>query len=341
MNGFRKRRSLIFLPRSIEKIVADKAFQFLTALVEALHPKQAVALEKTSAHCAGSNDPQSEAARILEEFIRNCLDHAGKGWSLVISKPRTVGSPYYTNEAMLARLLKLVELCLLTGQMDTCRTFLDRVWNVSGELVDKFHNIYVPLVPKLCKLLEETNTDICTPPFSDFMRLLISHYLCYVLCTKKQGAKLRQIGCGSCADCKELDSFLTGKEKEHTFHIYPSQLGKRHLKSRLDSARDLLTQATRPYSFDLKITKTHAALSASVWEYRLQVVKDMLEAIGTKNVDKIMGGRYADVRKALRGQHAFTLEQTVAEQENVSDAASMSTVENTTSVIGGKRKLEA
>ena len=340
LNGFR--RSLIFLPRSIEKIVAEKGFQFFTALVEALHRKQAAVLEKTSAHCAGSNDPQSEAARMLEEFIRNCLDYAGRGWSLVISKPRSVGHSYYTYEAMLARLLKLVELCLLTGQMDTCRTFLDRVWNLSGQLVDKFHNIYAPLVPELCKLLKKTNTDICTPPFNDFIRRLISHYLCYVLCTKKQGAKLRQIGCGSCAECKELDTFLTGKEKEHTF--YNTQQRKSHLKSRLDSAGDLLTQGTRSHwaSYELKVMKTHVALSASVWEYRLRVVNDMLKAIGMENVDKIMGGRYADVCEALKGQHAFTLDQTdVAEQENVSDPASMSTVENTTSVIGGKRKLEA
>ena len=141
---------------------------------------------------------------------------------------------------------------------------------------------------------------------------------------------------------------MAGKEEEHTFYIYPTQQGKNHLKFRLDSAEDLLTQGSKPYwadSYDLGVTKTHAALSASVWEYRLRVVNDMFKVIGTKNVEKIMGGRYADVCKALKGQHAFTLEQTVAEQENVSDPASMSTVENTventTSVIGGKRKLEA
>ena len=245
-----------------------------------------------------------------------------------------------SSQEMQTRVLDFVELCILTRQMDTCRAFLDRVWNVSGEVVDKFNKIYMPLLPKLCKLLQKTNTDLCAPPFVDFLRLLISHHLCYVLRTKGQQAQPRKIGCG-CGDCQELDRFIAGKQSQYTFHISRPRRG--HLKSMMANAGDLVTQETQyqgnPYR--LIVTKTHAFRSASMWEYRLQVVNDMFEVIGTKNVEKIMGDRYVDVRKALKGRDAFRLDDAAAQRqpENVSSHASTSTVD-TTSVIGGKRKLE-
>ena len=313
----------------------------MTTLVKELHRKQQVVLEKTVTHCAGSSNPQSEAARMLDDFIGSYLDCAGKRWNVVTSEPqiRAIGGTKfwrsYLRQAVTTRVLDFVKLCLLTRQMDTCRAFLDRVWNVSGEVVDKFNKIYMPLLPNLCKLLRKTNTDLCAPPFIDFLRLLISHHLCYVLRTKGQQAQPRKIGCG-CGDCQELDGFLAGKKSKYTFHI--AEPRRAHLKSRMNNAGDLVTQKTqyqgKPYP--LIVTKTHA-----FWECRLRVVNDMFKTIGTKNVEKIMGDRYVDVRKALKGRDGFRLDDAAAQrqQENVSSHASTSTVD-TTSVIGGKRKLE-
>lgn len=311
----------------------------MTALVKDLHPKQTVVLEQTAAHCAGSSNPQSEATRMLDEFIRSCLDCAGKRWNVVTSGPRIRAHSQpvsISGQEMQTHVLDLVELCLLTGQMDTCRAFLDRVWNVSGEVVDKFNKIYTPLLPELCKLLRKTNTDVCAAPFIDFFRLLISHYLSYVLRTKGQRAPPPKTGCG-CGCCEELDDFLAGKQSQFTFFT----ARRDHLKSRVEKVGNLVIEETQPFS--LAVTKTPAFLSASMWEYRLQVVNDMFKAIGTKNVETIMGDRYVDVRKALKGRHAFHLDETAVlerQQQNLPSDASTSTVSTTTSVIGGKRKQD-
>ncbi len=128
---FQNYTSLIYLFRPIDKLVSKKVFQFLTALVKDLHSKQAIVLEKTVAHCAGSSNPQFEAARMLDEFIRSCLNRAGRAWNSVISIPRfpLVGGIFqrwygnlgYMCPEVQTRVLDLVELCLLTRQMDTCR----------------------------------------------------------------------------------------------------------------------------------------------------------------------------------------------------------------------------
>ena len=307
---FQKSTSLIYLFRPIEKFVPERAFQFLPSFLKDLVPKRTVVLQKTAARCARSKDPQSEAARTLDEFIRICLDCAGKQWDVVTSGPPTVGSSFYPNQRLKC-ILDIVESCILTRQMDKCSAFLDEVWNVAGEVVDKFEKTYTPLVPELCKLLQKTSTDICSPPFIDFFRLLISHYLCYVLGTKGQNAQpARKIGCG-CADCQELDRFIAGKESMHTFRITTQK--RSHLEQQMNSARDLVTHITErrgsPYS--LVVKKSPAALATSMWEYRIKAVNTMFGAIGAKNVEKITGNRYGDVCAAIRGQSSFRLDKTV------------------------------
>ena len=334
--------------RPIEKFVYENAFLFLTALVRDLHQEQAVVLEKTVAQCARNNDPKSEAARMFRELIRNCLDCAGKQLNVVVSGPRTTSwyPSYYRGEQRVDRMVVFIELCLLTRQMDICRAFLDRIWNVSGELVNKFDTIYTPLVPELCKLLQKTNTDICAPPFIDFFRLVISYYLCHLLGTKEQLVQLiRKIGCG-CGDCQELDRFIAGKESQHTFRLV--QKRRSHLENQMNQARDLVTHETMrsgsPHS--LVATKTPAAVTASAWDCRIQVINGMFSAIGAKNVEKIMGNRFVDVCKAVKGEVAFRLDRPVVQrqQQNVPGPSSTSTTStanrtsNTPSVIGGKRK---
>jgi hypothetical protein len=211
-----------------------------------------------------------------------------------------------------------------------------------GEIVNKFNKIYTPLLPKLCKLLRKTNTDVCAAPFINFFRLVISHYLSHVLRTKAQLVQPPKIGCG-CSDCRELDRFLAGKQSQYTFRISRTRID--HLEFRIRCASgDLVTQETQyheNYNWYLVLTKTHAFRFATMWEYRLQVVYDMFTAIGTNNVEKIMGDRYVDVCKALEGRDAFCLDDTAAQQPDVPSLASTPTVNTrTTSVIGGKRKRE-
>jgi len=337
----------MWLFRPIKKLVHENAFVFLVALVRGLHPKRAVILEKTAVQCAGNDNPESEAARILRKFVRNCLDCAEKQLNVVVSGPQTTGGySYYPGGQRTDRMVDFIGLCLLTRQMDACRSFLDRIWNVSGELVDRFNTIYTPLVPELCKFLQKRKTDVCTPPFIDFFRMVISHYLCHVL-GGRHVQLARKIGCG-CGNCQELDRFIAGKESKYTFRL--AQQRRSHLEYQMNKARDVVTHETirhgSPHS--LVVKKTSAAAAASTWDYRLQVINGMFSAIGAKNVEKIMGDRFADVCKAVKGEAAFRLDEPVVQrqQQNVPAASTSttSTANRTTnkikSVIGGKRKSE-
>jgi hypothetical protein len=89
----------------------EKAFNFLTALVRALHQSRTEILAKTVVHCAGSNDPQSYAAHMLDDFMRSSLDGARKHCQYI---------------ATTATVLDTIKLCFVTGHMDICRAFLDQ-----------------------------------------------------------------------------------------------------------------------------------------------------------------------------------------------------------------------
>lgn len=111
----------------------------------------------------------------------------------------------------------------------------------------------------------------------------------------------------------------------------------------MDSARDLVTYETQRDGnlHRLVVSKTDAFLSTSMWEQRLQVANNMFEAIGWENVEKIIGDRFVDVRKALEGRDAFHLDDTAAQRQkqNVPSPASTPVVNTTT--IGRKRKLDS
>ena len=295
----------------------DKAFNFLTALARALHLSRTEILAKTVVHCAGSDDPQVHAACMLDNLIRACLDGARKQWHRVTS----------------ATVLDTLKLCFITGQTDMCRTFLDCAWNISGDVTTKFDSIYTPLVPQLCKLLEENDLDVCVAPFIDFFRFYISHYLHYILGPKVQNLQLRLVNCPrNCSDCTALNHFITSTESRHSFHFV--QKTKPHLENQLGGVRDLVTYAPvrSGRSQYMEVNKTPAVFAGNRWELRRQQVNGLFQTIGAKNVEKIMGNRYVDVCKALVGQSGFRLDPTVVQSMNLpGPMAEMA-------VVGEKRK---
>ena len=319
-------------------MVPGKVFQFLAELVHAIYSNQNDILSQTTAvHCQNSDDSQPQAASLLDDFIRLCLNTIGKQWSAVIAQPGySRKSTSGTNQLQLERILKIVELCIITHQMDVCRAFLDLVWNAQGDIANKFDSIYTPLIPGLCKLLQKLKIDTCSTPFVNFFRLLISHYLHYVLGTKSHNPRPppRKLGCG-CADCNMLDKFMAGSGSYHSFSV--NQKRRKHLENQIYMAYDLVSFETKqggiPYSLEVK--KLPGALSATSWEYRVQVVQTFFATIGAKSVEKIMGDRYADAQETLKGLCAFQLDDCMARQQNAPDGVSS---DSTTSVVRGKRK---
>ena len=302
----------------------DKAFNFVTALARALHSSRTEILAKTAVHCTGSDDPQVQAARMLDKLIWSCLDGARKRWQRVT----------------IATLLDAIKLCFITGQTDMYRSFLACAWNISGDVTTKFDSIYTPLVPQLYKLLEEINLDLCVAPFIDFFHLYISHYLHYMLGPKDQNLQLRLVNCPqNCSDCVALNKFITRTESQHSFRFV--QKTRTHLENQLSGIRDLVTYAPvrSGRSQYMEVQKTPAALAGARWEQRRRQVSGLFQTIGVKNVERIMGNRYIDVCKALEGS-GFHLDATGVEPMNLPDqaAAGPSSKAADIAIVGEKRK---
>ena len=313
------------MSRPINQMNRDKAFDFLMALARALHLSRTEVLAKTVVHCAGSDDPQAHAACMLDKLIRSCLDGARKQWHTVTS----------------ATVLDTINLCLITGQMDMCRSFLASAWNTSGNVTTKFDSIYTPLVPQLCQLLAEINLDVYVAPFVDFFRLYISHYLHHMLGPKVQNLPLRRVDCTKrkCSQCAALNHFITGTESRQSFHIVPGM--RTHLENQLSGVRDLVTYTPvwSGRSQYTEVKKTLAALAGTRWEQRRQQVIGLCQTIGANHVEKMMESRYIDVCKALEGSE-FRLDATVVRPMNLPGqaAAGPSSKAADTAGVGEKRK---
>ncbi|KAF8632785.1 hypothetical protein AX15_001685 [Amanita polypyramis BW_CC] len=267
-------------PLQFAEMDSEKGFQFLTEFVSALHSNRNDILSQTTVRCQSGNGGQSQiqATSLLDDFIRLSLSTIAKQWRSVGAEPKQFYPQLRqvapdANQPQVKRILKIVELCITTHQMEACRAFLDIIWSGSGDVARKYDLIYTPLIPDLCELLQKLGIDTCSPPFANFFRLLISYYLHYVLGTRSHN---------------------------------PGPAFRRFNR-------------------------------VANWECRLQVVQSFFKMIGTKNVEKIMGDRYADAQEALRGVHAFQLDSPTERQRGVVAGASAPST-YTTAVAGGKRK---
>jgi len=295
-------------------IKKTSTYPFWVAFVKALHenrddlPASRPAPPETAAN--GENETETRK-KAVNKLIEQCLEAAIPQWEAVVSQP---GHPYYYGQSQpdtkkIDRIIELVELCILTSCMGPCAKLFVLVLRCKGDSTSKFQKIYIPLIPRLRELLVKTKSDICTSPFLDLMQLFIATYLRDMLGTKTRNnrSQLRKVGCG-CEDCRSLDSFMLSDKAEHTFRL--AQYRRSHLESRLTNARDLCSYVTvrsgTPHQ--LVVKKHKEIVEAARWAGRQKQAKVFLASIGTDDtIAKIMGSRYADVRRALDGTQPFAV----------------------------------
>ncbi|EDR06759.1 uncharacterized protein LACBIDRAFT_328485 [Laccaria bicolor S238N-H82] len=300
----------VILPNLIKK---TSTYPFWVAFIKALHenrddlPASRPAPAETAANGENETETRKQA---VNKLIEQCLEAAIPQWEAVVSQP---GYPYYgqsqPDTRKIDRIAELVELCILTSYMGPCAKLFVLVLRCKGDSTSKFQKIYIPLIPRLRELLVKTKSDICTSPFLDLMQLFIATYLRDMLGTKTRNnrSQLRKVGCG-CEDCNSLDSFMLLDAAEHTFRL--AQYRRSHLETRLTNARDLCTYVTvrsgTPHQ--LVVKKHKEIVEAARWAGRQKQARVFLASIGTDDtIAKIMGGRYADVRRALDGVQPFAV----------------------------------
>ncbi|KAG5653300.1 hypothetical protein H0H81_001260 [Sphagnurus paluster] len=317
-------RGAVFLMKEImPQLVKNPSIcPFNIAFVRSLHEHKASIPAQAQGQIPFSTDNETAATDdIVQNLIEELLNTAVIQWDSVVAVPKLhigyVG--YYgrlpppalptTNELKVKRIIELVELCLITGHMRPCKKLFLLLLQIQGSTVEKFQTIYIALVSRLGDLMRLKKAPL-TPPFSDFLQLLIGSYLRDMLGSPGQQFRInvRKIGCG-CADCELMDSFIsTSTKSEETFRLL--QARRIHLEQRLQNASDLATFETirRGSPYGVKVTKCPEIAALQKWESRVAGAKTFLRSIGTDHdISQLMGDRYRDVLKAVAGTQPFAL----------------------------------
>lgn len=252
-----------------------------------------------------------EDKNVVDVLINKILEAVAKQWSKVLPASNIYGygqSMTILQTAKVERIVEIIDQAIICDNMEVCRTLFVDILKSKGTSAEKFIQIYEPLVPPLRNLLQSKNRDICSAPFLDLFQILIGTHLRDVLGKKSQLSKprLRKIGCG-CAECQQLDKFILNPTAEtETFRLV--QVRRTHLERQIATARDLCTYETIKYGspHGLQVTKRPEVVEASTWGPRQNAAKSFLASIGTDDViERIMGGRYADVVAAINGTMPF------------------------------------
>ena len=248
--------------------------------------------------------------------LDSCLEAAAAQWGgttptkpVYNSHTKTSTIPPHTGIPLI---IDFVKVCITTGRMQPCRILFHRVLKSEGEIKQKFRTLFTPMIKPLRELLNKEGVELTSGPFHDLFHLLIGSYLQNVLGAKPRliaRTKLRKIGCG-CADCGNVDTFLFSTQlAELTLRLVKAR--RVHVESRLNTASDLLKyQVIHGSPHRLHITKTAETVEAVRWSARQANAHSFLKKVGEDDVlQKVMGMRWDDVRKALQGTESFKLAQ--------------------------------
>lgn len=308
-------------------------YGFLIALIKALqearqsildHLEKAKATLNTSTSTEAKRGPPADAKHEVasesqgdgktpvDKVIEMVLAAAAKKWSVSAS----VSYNYITNSTQIAetgkgkvnRIIEIVQLTIISDNLDICRTLFIDILKSTGTSSEKFTQIYTPLIPRLRILLRSRKIDLCAPPFVDLFQILIGSYLREVLGKKGQRSKprLREIGCG-CPDCLELDRFILDPTAQKTIFRF-AQKRRTHLERKTANASDLCSCETVRWGnpHGLQVTKNPEVVEAYTWENRQKAARTFLSSLGADEIiKKIMGMRYTDVVAAINGTTPF------------------------------------
>ena len=204
-----------------------------------------------------------------------------------------------------SRMLSLIDLCLTTGNMNTCAQLLSRLTTSTDDLAQQFQVLYFPFLARLRPLLDKHHVEFSSPPFRDFARTLIGRYLIGVLRDNpgEPKAKMRRIGCG-CPDCQALDAFLMSEKPTTQFRLRQDR--RAHLERQASAAKDIITFHTITAGSPHTLVLTKRTEIFKQWSNRVKTARSLLSSIGdAPMIAKIMGSRYGDVQKALDGTQPY------------------------------------
>lgn len=233
------------------------------------------------------------------------------------------------------RILKLLDLMVLTRRTHDSNKLITLVSQSQGILLVKYQKLLTPLVPKLkARYQQYSGPDL--PILDTFLRALVGRWLQDLLGTpsKQPEALIKKVAC-ECQDCARLNMFLRSSAVTET--IWAAQKRRSHMEASLRSAlpHDVtFTTIVRGSPHGLQVTKTKVASAMDKWDGRVEGARAFLALVGTTDeLIRIMGGRYQDVQAALAGTRPYKMGNLTPIVASVEDPPVAST--STTMATGG------
>ena len=242
------------------------------------------------------------------------------------------------------RILKLLDLMVLTHRTEKLGQLIDAAYQSQGSLLAKYQEFIIPLIPELkARYQQYSNSDF--PVLDAFLRAFAERWLQDLL-----GTPPKRLTC-ECQDCASVNTFLLSGAAAETFRV--AQKRRSHIEAKLRSTLPgdvTLTTIKQGSPHGLQVTKAKQTSTTNTWSGRVQDARGLLALVGTPNeLVRIMGERYQDVEAALAGTKAYRMGDPapfVARVE-VAPVASTSTTRATMGgthtgpvVAGVKRKAE-
>ena len=268
-----------------------------------------------------------------------------------ITYDRFAPFPFTHTESQNHRILKLLDLMVLTHRTQKLGQLIALVSQPPGNLLVKYQSLITPLIPKLrARYQQYSGPDF--PVLDAFLRAFVERWLQDLLGrpSERPEALVKRLTCG-CQDCARVNRFLTSGAETET--LWVSQKRRSHVEANLrNTLPDGVTFTTimRGSPHGLQVTKTKETLTMEKWSGRVGGARTFLALVGTPgDLVRIMGERYQDVEAALAGTRPYKMDNStpVTAQVEGAPVASTSVTLATTSgtqtgpvVVGVKRKAE-
>ena len=268
-----------------------------------------------------------------------------------ITYDRFAPFPFTHTESQNHRILKLLDLMVLTHRTQKLGQLIALVSQPPGNLLVKYQSLITPLIPKLrARYQQYSGPDF--PVLDAFLRAFVERWLQDLLGrpSERPEALVKRLACG-CQDCARVNRFLTSGAETET--LWVSQKRRSHVEANLgNTLPDDVTFTTimRGSPHGLQVTKTKETLAMEKWSGRVESARTLLALVGTPDdLVRIMGERYPDVEAALAGTKPYKMDNSTSVTAQVEGApvASTSATLATTSgtqtgpvVVGVKRKAE-
>ena len=280
-------------------------FDFWVALAEGLWKKK-----DSFVPSRGTPEEKSASTALLNHILDRLLVTAIPEYDAgIVYKPNVTYLEFSLPENQ-NRILKLLDLMVLTDRVHYSVQLIVLVTRPQGSLLANYKNFVIPFVPRLKFRFRK-----CHAPhiavLDLFLRAIVGRYLQDLLGTpsQKPEASIDRVNCG-CEDCAKANRFLRSDAATETFRV--SQRRRSHVEGQLQAILQggfTFTTISRGSLHTLEVTKRHGTMEAGKWYTRVQKAREFLATVGTPDeLARIMGERYPDVQAALAGTKQYQME---------------------------------